>query len=293
MATSVPRTTGLKPSFASVCLQALGTLDYGNTTQVAARAVPNRSGPTIIGQENRPLRIDASKSSTRSDEPSIAGCSSNSHMHGDLQSSMAHLDVRDPRPASNTLDEQARSNIKRAGLRLDDDHTHTSSSTKPSSLDGKSTTSGTTFAFDEKESLRPDDSASVQAVDDDDTGSGAATGALSSRLGSEAGSRAFRDQFYEITENAPSRTHRSYAPSRKMISEIKEEGPQLTPAPLAAPAPAQILVNPDNPPVSRPLISFEYRGPDDKLFEALDSPKDRMFLLRLEQDIIDFIKNST
>ena len=205
---------------------------------------------------------------------------------------MAQLDVRDAPPASKTLDEQARSNIKRAGLRLDDDQTQTSSSsTKPSSLDGKSTASGTTFAFDEKESLRPDDSASVQAVDDDDIGSGAASGAPNSRMGSEAGSRAFRDQFNEVTENVPTGVHRSHPLSRRVITDIEEEGPQMTPLNHVASVPAQILVNPGNPTL-RPTINFEYQEPDEKLFEALDSPKDRMFLLRLEQDIIDFIKNS-
>ena len=43
----------------------------------------------------------------------------------------------------------------------------------------------------------------------------------------------------------------------------------------------------------QPPMDFLYREPDEKLFEALESPKDRMFLLRLEQDIINFIKDST
>ncbi|KKA30932.1 hypothetical protein TD95_004645 [Thielaviopsis punctulata] len=58
----------------------------------------------------------------------------------------------------------------------DSDGSHRTNSfeigTKPPSLDGKSVTSGTTttLAMDEKDSLRPDDSASVQAAaDDDDT----------------------------------------------------------------------------------------------------------------------------
>ena len=206
---------------------------------------------------------------------------------------MAQLDVRDLPPASKMLDEQARSNIKRAGLRLDDDQIQTSSSsTKPSSLDGKSTASGTTFAFDEKESLRPDDSASVQAVDDDDIGSGAASGAPNSRMGSEAGSRAFRDQFYEVSENAPTGIHRSHPLSRRMIADIEEEGPQTAPSDHIAPVQAQILVNPDNSASVRPSAIPEYQEPDEKLFEAFESPKDRLFLLRLEQDIINFIKNS-
>ena len=39
---------------------------------------------------------------------------------------------------------------------------------KPPSIDGKSVASATTFALDEKESLRPDDSASLRAVEEED-----------------------------------------------------------------------------------------------------------------------------
>ena len=211
----------------------------------------------------------------------------------ELQSSMAQLNVKDTQPASKTLNEQAKSNIKRAGLRLDDDQTQvSSSSTKAPSLDGKSTTSGTTFALDEKESLRPDDSASVQAVDDDDFGSGPASGAPNSRIGSEAGSRALRDQLYEVSENNPMGAPRSHPLSRRVIADIEEEGPQMTIAPKSPVLAAPIMPHPEISAVVRPLIDLEHRKPDEKLFEALESPKDRMFLLRLEQDIIDFVKNS-
>ena len=224
----------------------------------------------------------------------MSGSPPASQLHRELQKSMSQLDVKDSPPASNTLNEQAKSNIKRAGLRLDDDQTHvSSSSTKAPSLDGKSTTSGTTFALDEKESLRPDDSASVQAVDDDDFGSGPASGAPNSRMGSEAGSRAFRDQFCEFSENHPASAPRSHPLSRRVIADIEEEGPQTMHAPNVPPLPAPMMSRPDVPAVVRPSIDFEYREPDEKLFEALESPKDRMFLLRLEQDIIDFVKNST
>jgi hypothetical protein len=37
---------------------------------------------------------------------------------------------------------------------------------------------------------------------------------------------------------------------------------------------------------------FYRQTPDEKLLEALDSPKDRIFLLRLEQDVIEFVKDS-
>lgn len=58
--------------------------------------------------------------------------------------------------------------------------------TKPPSLDGKSIASGTTFALDEKESLRPDDSASVKAAEDDDEFSNRDSNVAGSRTGSEA-----------------------------------------------------------------------------------------------------------
>jgi hypothetical protein len=64
--------------------------------------------------------------------------------------------------------------------------TDSDAGTKPPSLDGKSITSGTTFALDEKESLRPDDSASVKAAEDDDTCSGRGSIVAGSRIGSEA-----------------------------------------------------------------------------------------------------------
>ena len=288
MAASGTKTPGLKPSFASVrCpVPAASVFDCCSyTSQVV------RSGPTIIGQENKPSAMPLARPSSGLNQQAD-GDSNAAQVHRELHSSMAQLDVKDSLQGSNTLNEEAMSNIKRAGLRLDDDQIHlSSSSTKAPSLDGKSTTSGTTFAFDEKESLRPDDSASVQAVDDDDGGSGQASGAPNSRLGSEAGSRAPREQIHEVSEQ--SGTHRSRPWSRRVIADIAEEGPPLAHPPHAAPVPAELLSHPEVAATLRPTINFEYREPDEKLFEALESPKDRIFLLRLEQDIIRFIKNST
>ncbi|KAG8528066.1 uncharacterized protein KY384_006982 [Bacidia gigantensis] len=207
---------------------------------------------------------------------------------------MAQLHVKDSPVASNNLNEQAKSNIKRAGLKLDEDQTQvSSSSTKAPSLDGKSTTSGTTFAFDEKESLRPDDSASVQAVDDDDIASGPMSGAPSSRIGSEAGNRAFRDQFNEISASSAAVHPRSHPLSQGITSDAKDEGLQINTLPTVPAVVAQSVPQQEVSLPARPPITHEYREPDEKLFEALDSPKDRMFLLRLEQEIINFVKNSS
>ena len=76
--------------------------------------------------------------------------------------------------------------------KLDDEGTHISLS----SMQAPSIASGIAFALDEKESIRPDDSASLQAVEDDDSGPG--SGAQNSRFGSEAGGKPFQSQLREI-----------------------------------------------------------------------------------------------
>ena len=214
----------------------------------------------------------------------------------DLHESVSRLNIDGP-PASKTLNEQAKSNIKRAGLRLDDEQTHlSSSSTKAPSLDGKSTTSVTTFAMDEKESLRPDDSASAKAAEDEDSVSGPASGAPNSRVGSESGGRAFRDQFVavEVTENMGSGFHRPHPLSRKIIEGIQEE---TLPSSQTSMGPVNHTqassARPDTAAPVPPPIELFYRDPDEKLFQALESPKDRLFLLRLEEEIINFIKSSS
>ena len=51
-----------------------------------------------------------------------------------------------------------------------------------------------------------------------------------------------------------------------------------------------LLVGPTGAPDGFSL--FYRQTPDEKLLEALESPKDRIFLLRLEQDVIEFVKDS-
>jgi len=38
--------------------------------------------------------------------------------------------------------------------------------------------------------------------------------------------------------------------------------------------------------------AFYSQNPDEKLLEAMQSPKDRIFLLRLEQQVIEFVQDS-
>lgn len=158
--------------------------------------------------------------------------------------------------------------------------------TKPPSLDGKSITSGTTFALDEKESLRPDDSASVKAAEDDDTFSGRGSIVAGSRIGSEAAARGYRSQYYEASDR------RGMQPT---MQERQSQGVNTPPS-----GSSEQQGTDDSKP--KPLVGatgvpdtfnlFYRQTPDEKLLEALESPKDRIFLLRLEQDVIEFVKDS-
>jgi hypothetical protein len=156
--------------------------------------------------------------------------------------------------------------------------------TKPPSLDGKSITSGTTFALDEKESLRPDDSASVKALaEDDDNFSIRGSIFAGSRMGSELAARARGIQLGDIPERRP----------------YPLPGPHIEGAitPQSGASEQQVIPGTDmalaNVPGSADALNTIYgQAPDEKLVEAIRSPKDRMFLLRLEKDVIDFVQDS-
>jgi hypothetical protein len=160
---------------------------------------------------------------------------------------------------------------------------------KPPSVDGgKSVASATTFALDEKESLRPDDSASLRAVEEEDVTSPPDSVIADSRQGSDHGAaRAFRDQLHEIAVMQP-QLHRGVPPGR---FPNMPNGPQVLfdpnqmmsgARPISQPAVGPMMSGPPNMPVI----------PDEKLIEALQSPRDRLFVVKIEQDFIDFIKDS-
>ncbi|KAL8778152.1 MAG: hypothetical protein Q9213_007541 [Squamulea squamosa] len=212
-----------------------------------------------------------------------------------LQDSLAQMNIKSEKTAPKSAGISEFTSAFRPGIRFEDEQTHLStSSTKQASLDGKSTASGTTFAMDEKESLRPDDSASVKAADEEDSCSGPCSGAPSSHMGSEAGGRAFRDQFYEISERIGRAPDRTTTTSHQGVSEIEEEVVQGVPPPLQQSLQEAVAAaGPGVLPVNGSVFHVSYRDPDEKLLEALESPKDRLFVLRLEHDVINFIQDST
>lgn len=159
--------------------------------------------------------------------------------------------------------------------------------TKPPSLDGKSITSGTTFALDEKESLRPDDSASVKAAaaEDDDSFSFRGPNLPNSRMGSDIAARA--RGIIQLGD----------MPDRRLAQPISGSLSQgmITPQSASSDQPQMPIPNAlsANLPDSANLLNTIYgQAPDEKLLEAMASPKDRLFLLRLEAELIKFVQNS-
>lgn len=156
--------------------------------------------------------------------------------------------------------------------------------TKAPSLDGKSITSGTTFALDEKESLRPDDSASVKAAEDDEAFSVRGSQMTASRMGSEI-ARVHRLRLGDMPEKR----------IIQLLPEVVVDQGVVTPQSNSSgvPPPAekqQILASVSQNPDA--FNSMYAQNPDEKLLEAMASPKDRLFLLRLEQDVINFVQSS-
>jgi hypothetical protein len=86
-------------------------------------------------------------------------------------------------------------------------------------------------------------------------------------------------------------------PERKIIQILPELQDQGTVTPQSGSSGPP-------PPVENPQILAAVAGtpdafstmyaqnPDEKLLEAMASPKDRLFLLRLEQDVINFVQSS-
>ncbi|KAL4975447.1 hypothetical protein BDW66DRAFT_160418 [Aspergillus desertorum] len=162
---------------------------------------------------------------------------------------------------------------------FEDDRTHLSnSSTKPTSFDSKSMASVTTFALDEKDSLRPDDSASVQAIDEEESLSGHASCAPNSLTGSESGDR-FRDGQRHGTALNP---HTIFSDD-----PLRANGTITTDSIGNSFA----VVSDSEAYPARSIHGFPSE-PDEKLLEAMKSPKDRLLILQLEEKVRSFIQNS-
>jgi len=188
---------------------------------------------------------------------------------------------------------QSREGIRSGTDSAEDDQSHlSSSSTKGPSFDTKSMASATTFAMDEKESLRPDDSASVQAGDEEEHSSPHGSAVTSSQHNSDVGAAPVRVHLRDgysginvatrrppvgLMQNPP-RFGDFPLPSSTDLSQLPDDAPQPDPAEITRP-----------PPPSDRSLSI---SPDEKLLDAMGTPKDRFLLLQLEEMIIAFITQS-
>lgn len=166
----------------------------------------------------------------------------------------------------------------------------TSSLNKPHSFDTKSLASVTTFAMDDKESIRPDDSASVRAVDDDHPHPGL------SRTSS------FQHDTDLSVQRVPARPFTSNVtiPGRRFPTLVNPPkfgnfgslsiSPVLECQDIVSQKPPVPLISPDEPRESSTVVGLP---PDEKLIEALASVKDRLPLLQLEEKIIYFITSTS
>lgn len=286
-----------------------------NSSQVAASAykpqVPKDTqaiSPPVIASSQPPIPLQHAKHSTSGsvNAPKVRVDGEEMKDDKDKAGSTATrtgqwASATGPQVAFEPISKEDESEKSRPAITLvrpsatEDSNTQLSSSdgsAKPPSLDGKSVASATTFALDEKESLRPDDSASLRAVEEEDVTSPPDSVAAGSRVGSDSGvARAFRDQLHEIAVMGP----------------IPQRGAPPGRYPSVNVSSTHTLYDPNQPPndIARPMSQPSANGmpavagqhslpavPDEKLIEALESPRDRLFVLKLEQDFIDFIKDS-
>ncbi|KAF2665340.1 hypothetical protein BT63DRAFT_458912 [Microthyrium microscopicum] len=289
-----PTDTAPKPSFAKVGNS--HELSNSNQTvdikQVAAssyhplnekvQSLPTTSdNPSTVPGRSRPVSPDGKSKQTEqptlpeSINPTVASSQLGEHDVPRRQSKTVAIPLR-----------REDSSVKATAN--DDGSTQVSSegSAKPPSFDTKSVASGTTFAMDEKESLRPDDSASMRAaIEEEEMFSAPGSVVTGSRVGSDLDGKPFREQLQEISYVGvlpPRGVIPSYQPQANLLSSTGSAS-QPIPAPLIA---SSNGVSGEIQPNMMPIT------PDEKLLEALQSQRDRVWVLKLEQDIIDFVGQS-
>ena len=253
-----PKTVGDVPARQSVNGRASGQLSPAITPTVA------RSG--AVG-----VKAQTALEDTVSRTPKIAAAP-------DLSNAVSKLHIEPNLPTQDNSPDSSEADQLKASSLSGDEHSHISgSSSKLQSFDTKSIASVTTFQMDEKESLRPDDSASVQAVEDNES-------SVNSRVGSELGPGNSKEQPKERFSKRGPVILPSGAPRFGDAAVVTPgnlpQNPALRQMSFIS---GERIQTPDAP----PLLS-----PDEKLLEAMSTPKDRLLLLQLEEKILTFIHQS-
>ncbi|KAI1806808.1 hypothetical protein F4811DRAFT_103672 [Daldinia bambusicola] len=272
----------LQPAVAST--NPVATTKSTNATTNSGNNPAAPAKPPLASKENGTMAAPPNSTAVDGPKPAQGGKDAHASLSTASVSSTPSLVVNG---SSSSLSEAHNKNENGASVSDDASQRADSNSemgTKAPSIDGKSITSGTTFALDEKESLRPDDSASVKASAEDDE-SFSIRGSLiaNSRIGSEV-ARIHRLRIGDM-------------PERRIVQIL----PELQDKGISTP---QSGVSSQQPPAEQPqtlgivngssdaFTSTYGQNPDEKLLEAMQSPKDRIFLLRLEQEVINFVQSS-
>ncbi|KAI0387152.1 hypothetical protein F5Y04DRAFT_77799 [Hypomontagnella monticulosa] len=240
--------------------------------------------PPVLKENGVATTLPASEAANTS-KPIQGGKDVNTSLSAASASSTPSLVVNGSSPSigdSQSKNDNATSTSDDASQRAD---SNSEMGAKAPSLDGKSITSGTTFALDEKESLRPDDSASVKAsAEDDEAFSIRGSLIANSRMGSEV-ARIHRLRIGDMPER---RIIQILPESQDQGLATPQSGASSQPPPVEQP-PTLGIVNGSSDAFTTSMYG---QNPDEKLLEAMQSPKDRIFLLRLEQDVINFVQSS-
>lgn len=300
MASVPPATTTVKPTFAKASLEPQTTHGSQLLTSKQVAASGYKAPPS--GKENS-LSNTKSKTSMASPPPQNTSppkaeiTQLADHRNGitkvdsanskDNSDDMAVNDISKAGEMESSAKRPQEPNVVPGTITADDGNTQVSSSNgsaKQAGLDSKSVVSVATFGMDEKESLRPEDSASLKATEEEDRLSAQGSGPNGSRAGSDSGARAFRDQLREISNvEAPAprgAPPNPFAPAMILSPDATFDGP--------------IMADTQMPPLAQPIPVMlpQPPAPDERLIEALASGRDRVWVLKLEQDIIDFLRDS-
>jgi hypothetical protein len=249
-----------------------------NQNTPATNTNPNDSNSPSVLQNATPDVERAVKQNGIAEQPPVVLAKDPS-----LEKSSASSGVSQASAMSASESRPAESSTKASAA--DDSSTQVSSSdssAKLPSFDKQSVASGTTFALDEKESLRPDDSASIRAIEEEDVFSAPGTGAAGSRVGSDTDARAFSEQLHQIAVMAPRGVLQPVSAMRANITFGDMPMSMPTSQPQILPAGGGVIAMP---------VTIAAPTPDEKLLEALEAPRDRVYVLKIEQDILDFLNN--
>lgn len=157
--------------------------------------------------------------------------------------------------------------------------------TKLLSIEDKNLTSSTNFIMLDKDSFGPDNSTSIKAIQGNEIYSGCGLVIAGSGISLETAARADHAQCSDISIQ-----HRN-------ISQVQEYGiPDISINQNGLPCHRSLDERKSNlngiSDTSEGFNLFYRQTPDEKLLEAMDSAKDRIFLLRLEQEVIEFVRSS-